>query len=133
MSMLPVATEATLMSTVTATGRELVARVLKVVPMFVTLHVAEPSLTDPTATLVNRTGEPGMKVVWGQDGSVLWNGVPLTFTGIAPNSLVSWLAIGLSPSGTDICFYGDVLNTAYSLAGWSEYHIPEKSIKIVVA
>lgn len=131
--MIPTSIETVLVSSVTASGRELVASLLESVPLYVCLHVGEPSPSDPLSTLVNISGVAGRRVTWAREGSILYNAAPLTFAGVGPNSLVSWLAIGMGVDGDRICFYGDIANTAYSGTEWGVFTIPEKSIKIVVA
>jgi hypothetical protein len=100
--------------------------------MWVSLHVAEPSSIDPTATMVNTSGPTAVPVSWDVHGSVLSNRSEIVFQGVAPDSVVSWVAVSLDPDANRIAFYGDLADSVYGSGSWSSFTLGPNTIKLII-
>jgi len=118
---------------VTASGRGAAAKQLSLLPMFASLHSDEPSPTDPTATIVNMSGQYALPVAWEQNGSVLTNSMPIQFSGISSNAQVHWVALSSDNRAMAILFYGQLEEGTESSPQWDVFIIPARTIELIVA
>ena len=120
-------------SVVTTTARDLIAQMLDEYGMWAVLHVAEPTPSDPLATIVRMSGQYAIKVYWVRDGAVLTNATPIKFAGINDLSSVSWIALTADDTATQILFAGEVDEPSVSGTGWDVFVVPSGTVQIVVA
>lgn len=122
-----------LVSQATSTVRELVATLLAAQPSYAVLHTSEPSPTDPSATVVRTSGNPAVRIVWSQSGTVLTNAVPITFAGIHETSTISWIAVAAAPNGDSILFMAEFADPEPASHGSGVLTIPTGTLSLIVA
>ena len=111
----------------------MMAELLRKTPMYASLHIAEPTPTDPLATLVRMTGSYIVQVTWTRDGAILKNSLPLQFAGIMDHTSVNWVVITLDDEGMEILFAGEIEEPEMSTNQYDVFIVPESTIELIIA
>ena len=118
---------------VTTSARELIASMLENTEMWAVLHTAEPTPTDPLATVVRMTGNYSVPIEWDRTGAVIVNSMPLQFAGIGDATSVNWIAVTADHAGTQILFSGEVEEPETSGQQFGVFVIPPGAIELIIA
>lgn len=121
-----------MITTATQQVRNLVTGMLAKVPMYATLHSAEPVINDPTATQLLMSGTPAVRVVVATNGAEMWNATKVSFAGIQPGQIATHLALCATPTGQEILFYGEIPVLGVSSPLWDFYDVEPEAIRIAV-